>query len=136
MPQFNTLAEQDAYDVDHLSGLLLCMIICRPGDGRHANYNVDAFKRIFSLDNEASLLEPVASNLKESIIYFCSILFCRFPDFVLDMRVLEQFAYLLHDLILNDVAAAVLLKEKQWKKLRKCLVGRWLCKTLILFPHS
>lgn len=111
-----TSDKQPEIDDDSWTWWILCSILTRPGDGLFPNFKVKD-KNIFDVDNEISFIEPVTEEemgrSKVKKIRFCSALFCISPQKFLSKKVLEKFADLNVDLILNAWIKELREEEKQ-----------------------
>ncbi|NGX37827.1 MAG: hypothetical protein K1000chlam2_00990 [Chlamydiae bacterium] len=103
-------------DSAHLTWMLLCAILTRPGDGRSSNYIKDSDGKILCIDNDVSLVEPIVKEKLSEQVKFCSILFCL-SQAPLDPKILQQFICLDSESILSAWVEDLTLKEQEYARL-------------------
>nr|NGX38671.1 hypothetical protein [Chlamydiota bacterium] len=106
-------AKSDHLDQSHLTWMLLCAILTRPGDGRGANYILGTDEKIYCIDNDVSLVELMNSGRMFKQTNLCSLLFCLSQK-PLDKDTLIKFTQLDAESILHSWIEELIEKEKDY----------------------
>ncbi|NGX38674.1 MAG: hypothetical protein K1000chlam2_01851, partial [Chlamydiae bacterium] len=109
-------AKYDHLDQSHLTWMLLCAILTRPGDGRGANYILGPDGKIYCIDNDVSLVELMNSGRMFKQTNICSLLFCLSQK-PLDKDTLIKFIQLDAESILHSWIEELIEKEKDYTTL-------------------
>ncbi|NGX37770.1 MAG: hypothetical protein K1000chlam2_00932 [Chlamydiae bacterium] len=103
-------------DSAHLTWMLLCAILTRPGDGKGANYILGVDGKIYCIDNDVSLVELMSSGRLFKQTNICSLLFCVSQE-PLDKDTLIKFTELDPESILHSWIEELIEKEKEYTRL-------------------
>ena len=101
------------FDTDQLTEMLLFNLLIRPGDGRASNFILTPEGHVVSIDNEASIVEPVVKGFFGQIVNFYSILFC-FDRRPLSQKVLNEWSQLSPDLIFDAWIEEIARREEKY----------------------
>lgn len=117
--QGERLTDTSDLDLSHLTHMRLCEILTKPLDGRISNYLIEkASRKVYCIDADVSLGEPVLLKRDGRKITFCSALFTLDPKrYPFVEEALVQFSQLEPDLIIADLIQELLNLESHYRAL-------------------